>query len=90
MFKSFYDPEVEKRGIVKGFEKGQNNAKEEIARNMISKGFNKEVIIELTGLSDEHIEKLIKERINWFLKNTKVYKGSFSFKSKTIRSKIHI
>ncbi|MPM38848.1 hypothetical protein SDC9_85478 [bioreactor metagenome] len=72
MFKSFYDPEVEKRGIVKGFEKGieqgvqqgQDKAKVEIARNMISKGYNKMVVIELTGLSEEQVEKLFKERVN--------------------------
>ena len=76
MFKSFYDPEVEKRGIIKGFEKGiqkgieqgvqqgQDKAKVEIARNMISKGYNKVVIIELTGLSEEEVEKLFKEEVN--------------------------
>ncbi|EQB89414.1 hypothetical protein M918_20320 [Clostridium sp. BL8] len=64
MFKSFYDPEVEKRGIVKGIQQGQDKAKIEIARNMISKGFNKVVIIELTGLSEEQVEMIFKERVN--------------------------
>lgn len=64
MFKSFYDPEVEKRGIVKGIQQGQDKAKVEIARNMISKGYNKMVIIELTGLSEEQVEKLFKESVN--------------------------
>ncbi len=56
--------EVEKRGIVKGIQQGQDKAKVEIARNMISKGYNKVVIIELTGLSEEEVEKLFKERVN--------------------------
>lgn len=60
IFKSFYDPEVEKRGIVKGIQQGQDKAKVEIARNMI----NKVVMIELTGLSKEQVEMLFKERVN--------------------------
>jgi len=31
---------------------------------MISKGYNKVVIIELTGLSEEQVEKLFKESVN--------------------------
>lgn len=31
---------------------------------MTSKGFNKVVIVELTGLSEEQVEKPFKERIN--------------------------
>ncbi|WP_017416610.1 hypothetical protein [Clostridium tunisiense] len=45
-------------------QQGQDRAKIEIARNMISKGYNKVVIIELTGLSEEEVKKLFKERVN--------------------------
>lgn len=60
VFKSFYDPEVEKGGIVEGIQQGQDKAKIQIVKNMISKRFNKVAIVELTGLSEEQVEKPFK------------------------------
>ncbi|EQB87900.1 putative transposase/invertase (TIGR01784 family) [Clostridium punense] len=69
MFKSFYDPEVEKMGIVKGFEKeiekgmqqGQDKAKVEIARRLLRKGMSYEFVAEITELSLEGVKELAKE-----------------------------
>lgn len=56
MFKSFYDPEVEKRGAQK--------EKENIARNLLHKAFDIELVAETTGLSLERVKELAKEVVN--------------------------
>ncbi|MBP2023426.1 SOS response regulatory protein OraA/RecX [Clostridium punense] len=56
MFKSFYDPEVEKMGAQK--------EKENIARNLLRKGFNIEIVAETTELSLERVKELAKEVVN--------------------------
>ncbi|WP_252237169.1 MULTISPECIES: hypothetical protein [unclassified Clostridium] len=55
MKKTLYDPEVEKRGIEKGIEK---KAKE----TAIKLGMSNEIIIELTGLTDEEVNNIRKEQ----------------------------
>ncbi|WP_291576893.1 hypothetical protein [Clostridium sp. UBA4548] len=60
MFKSFYDPEVEKRGMKIGAEK---NA-ERIAKNLLLKGFDIEIVAETTELSLEKVKELAKEIVN--------------------------
>ncbi|EQB89542.1 hypothetical protein J2Z44_002803 [Clostridium punense] len=68
MFKSFYDPEVEKRGIIKGFEKGiqkgTNDAKEEIARKLLREGMGYEFVAGITELNLERIKEIAKEIIS--------------------------
>ena len=49
---------AEKRGIRKGIRKGIENEKIEIAKKLIEKGMTISEIIEITGLSEEIIEKL--------------------------------
>lgn len=53
MFKSFYDPEVEKRGEQKG--------KENTARNLLRKGMSYEFVAETTELSLERVKEIAKE-----------------------------
>jgi len=53
MFKSFYDPEVEKRGAVKSSER--------IARNLLYKGLSIEIVAETTELSLERVKEIAKE-----------------------------
>jgi hypothetical protein len=68
MVKSFYDPEVEARGmekgiqkgIQKGMEKGIEKATKNIAENMIKDGDTDEKIKRCTGLKEEDIYKLRK------------------------------
>lgn len=48
-------------GFVEGEAKGKVEGKIEVARNAILKGLNNEIIVELTNLSIEEIEKLRKE-----------------------------
>jgi hypothetical protein len=60
MFKSFYDPEVEKRGIKIGAEK----EKENIARNLLRKGMNYGFVVETTELSLERVKEIAKEMMN--------------------------
>ena len=55
MTKTLYDPEVEKRGIEKGMEKG----KIETAKNMIKEGLDVVLIAKCTGLDIELIKKLM-------------------------------
>jgi hypothetical protein len=57
MFKSFYDPEVEKRGIKIGEEKNS----ERIAKNLLRKGMSYEFVVETTELSLERVKELAKE-----------------------------
>ncbi|WP_315078321.1 hypothetical protein [uncultured Clostridium sp.] len=57
MTKTLYDPQVEKKGIEKGIEK---KAKE-TAIKAIEMGMDNEVIIKLTGLTDEKINIIRKE-----------------------------
>ncbi|NJN27528.1 MAG: hypothetical protein HC819_16915 [Cyclobacteriaceae bacterium] len=45
--------EGKKEGILEGKKEGKN----EIAKKLLSKGFNIDEIAELTGLTDEEIEK---------------------------------
>ena len=58
MTKTLYDPLVEQRGIEKGIEKG----KRQTAEKMLALGMDKTVIKEVTGLSEEEIEKLEAEK----------------------------
>jgi len=60
MFKSFYDPEVEKRGMKIGAEQSA----ERIARNLLLKGSNVEFVAEATELSLEKVKELAKEVVN--------------------------
>jgi len=53
VFKTFYDPEVEKRGAVKSSER--------IARNLLYKGFSIEIVAETTELSLERVKEIAKE-----------------------------
>jgi hypothetical protein len=62
MVKSFYDPEVEARGMEKGIAKGIEKGIEKVAANMLLHGEKEENVKKYTGLSDEQIEK-IKEYI---------------------------
>ena len=55
MTKTLYDPEVEKRGIERGIEKG----KIETAKNMIKEGLDVVLIAKCTGLDIELIKKLM-------------------------------
>jgi len=56
MFKSFYDPEVEKRGAQK--------EKENIARNLLNDGLSWELVAKYTGLNVERVKELAKEVVN--------------------------
>ncbi len=56
MFKSFYDPEVEKRG--------EEKAKENIAKNLLNDGLSCERVAKNTGLSIEKVKELAKEILN--------------------------
>ncbi|WP_017416618.1 hypothetical protein [Clostridium tunisiense] len=56
MFKSFYDPEVEKRGEQKG--------KENTARNLLRKGMSYEFVAETTELSLQRVKEIAKEIMN--------------------------
>lgn len=56
MFKSFYDPEVEKRGAEKSAER--------IARNFLRDGLSCESVAKNTGLSLERVKELAKEVVN--------------------------
>ena len=60
MTKTLYDPEVEKRGVEKGIERGEEKKASETARIAIKKGFSDELIGELTGLSKEKINSIRK------------------------------
>ena len=46
------------RGIEQGIEQGENNKSIEIAKNMLNKNMNINIISEVTGLSKEEIENL--------------------------------
>ncbi|MCX6089945.1 MAG: hypothetical protein NTX88_06195, partial [Candidatus Atribacteria bacterium] len=54
--------EGEKRGIeegeIRGIEKGEIRGKRTVAREMLHKGMDEELIAELTGLSREEVEKM--------------------------------
>lgn len=54
MFKSFYDPEVEKRGM----KIGEEQSAERIARNLLLKSLNVELVAEVTELSLEKVKEL--------------------------------
>jgi hypothetical protein len=56
MFKSFYDPEVEKRGAEK--------EKENIAINLLRKGMSCDFVVETTGLNLERVKEIAKEIMN--------------------------
>ena len=47
-----------KKGIEQGIEQGENNKSIEIAKNMLNKNMNINIISEVTGLSKEEIENL--------------------------------
>ncbi len=50
------------KGMEKGIEKGMKKKAREIAINAIGMGMDNEVIIKLTGLTDEEINEIRKER----------------------------
>ena len=58
MTKTLYDPEVEKRGMEKGIEQGEEKKSIEIAKIAIKKGLSDELICELTGLNCEEISSI--------------------------------
>ena len=57
MTKTFYDPEVEKRGIEKGIEKGREEGIIGTARNLLDI-LDDKTIAEKTGLDIEFVKKL--------------------------------
>ena len=50
--------EAEQRGEKRGYETGEQERNLQIARNMLKKGFDKNTIMELTGLDIREIEEL--------------------------------
>lgn len=48
----------QEKGIVIGVEKGREARNEEIVRNLLKKGYEIDLIVEITGLSKEQIEQL--------------------------------
>ncbi len=53
-----------KKGIKKGIKEGVKEGKNEIAKEMIKRGMETKVIIELTGLTEEELRKLIQKQTN--------------------------
>ena len=53
-----------KKGIKKGVKEGVKEGKNEIAKEMIKRGMETKVIIELTGLTEEELRKLIQKQTN--------------------------
>ena len=47
-----------------GFEKGREEEKKSIIKNMLSNGFSKETIIKSTGITEEDFNKII---VSWNL-----------------------
>ena len=50
--------EATKKGIKQGLERGTEQSKNEIAKNMLKKGLDISLISEVTGLSNEQINNL--------------------------------
>jgi len=50
--------DAEKKGLEQGFEQGSKNEKLEIAKNMLNKKMDMEIISEITGLTNDEIENL--------------------------------
>lgn len=48
------------KGIEKGFQEGKKNNQLMIVQNMLNKGFDKETIIEITGITLDELNFLIK------------------------------
>ncbi|MGL5677630.1 MAG: hypothetical protein ACRDDX_14570 [Cellulosilyticaceae bacterium] len=55
MTKTLYDPEVERRGIEKGMEKGEHLKAVEIARNLLKMDMEIDKIMQVTNLSKEEV-----------------------------------
>ena len=49
---------AEEKGLKKGLEEGIKSGKKEIAKKMLQKNIALETIIEITGLTEEEIEKI--------------------------------
>gem|GEM_PF-229841 len=64
MFKSFYDPEVEKRGEERGEQIGIEKGAEKVARNLLRKGFSVDFVVEITELSLEKVKEIAEEFMN--------------------------
>ncbi|MEF2901073.1 MAG: hypothetical protein U0N84_06385 [Terrisporobacter sp.] len=56
MTKSLYDPEVEKKGIEKGYE--------EIVLNMFGQGLDESTISKFTKLDIEKVKEITKKHLN--------------------------
>jgi predicted transposase/invertase (TIGR01784 family) len=52
---------IEKKGIERGIERGENKKAIEVARRMLKKGFEIEEILEITDLDEEKVLKLKEE-----------------------------
>ena len=61
--KAIHDTFFEK-GLEQGLEKGLEQGIKKTAQRMIKKGMDIEMIIEITGLTREQIEQLMKEKID--------------------------
>ena len=64
MTKTLYDPEVEKRGIEKGIEKGDNIRALKDAENFLKLGVSEEIVSQGTGIPLEEIIELKKKLLN--------------------------
>ena len=60
MVKSFYDPNVERRGLEKGLEKGIEKGIKFVAENMIKDGDSNDKIKRNTSLEEEQIDEIRK------------------------------
>jgi predicted transposase/invertase (TIGR01784 family) len=58
MLESVIDQEIWQEWFQEGFELGLEQKAQEIARNMLSKGFDITLIVEVTDLTVEQIQKL--------------------------------
>ncbi|MGG7198530.1 hypothetical protein ACQPUI_17670 [Clostridium butyricum] len=58
MTKTLYDPEVEKRGIEKGIEKGEEMKAKKSAENLLRLGVNEDIVAQGVGLSIEEVREI--------------------------------
>jgi predicted transposase YdaD len=54
-----WEKKWKEEGIKEGFEKGLKQGKLEIAKTMLQKGLDRQIVIEITGLSEEVVLRLI-------------------------------
>ncbi|MDR5587448.1 MULTISPECIES: hypothetical protein [Clostridium] len=60
MTKTLYDPEVEKRGIEKGIEKGEEIKAKKSAENLLKLGVSEEIVAQGVGLTIEEVREIKK------------------------------